>query len=62
LIFLPLLPYYHPRVATEYDAPTSTRRLEPPGFFGLNYGLGTPAVLLVAQTAYGAVLGSGYSW
>jgi hypothetical protein len=62
LIFMPLLPYYHPRVATEYDEPTSARRIEPPGFFGLNYGVGTPAVLLVAQTAYGAVLGAGYSW
>ena len=36
--------------------------MEPPGFFGLNYGFGTPVVLLVAQTAYGAVLGAGYPW
>lgn len=62
LIFLPALPYFHPRIATDYDSPTSRRRIEPPGFFGLNYGVGTPAVLLVAQTAYGAVLGVGYPW
>jgi len=62
LIFLPALPYLHPRIATEYDSPTSRRRVEPPGFFGLNYGVGTPAILLIAQTAYGAVLGAGYPW
>jgi len=62
LIFLPVLPYLHPRIATEYDSPTSQRRMEPPGFFGLNYGVGTPAILLLAQTAYGAVLGVGYPW
>ena len=62
LIFLPALPYLHPRIATDYDSPTSQRRMEPPGFFGLNYGYGTPVVLLVAQTAYGAVLGAGYPW
>lgn len=62
LLFLPVLPYVHPRVATEYDAPSGARRLEPPGFFGLNYGVGTPAVLLLAQAAYGAVLGAGHSW
>ncbi len=62
LIFLPLLPYCHPRVATEYDDPTSVRRIEPPGFFGLNYGVGTPAILLIAQAGYGAVLGWSYAW
>lgn len=60
LLFLPTLPYCHPRVATEYDRPTSRRRIEPPGFFGLNYGLNTPLVTLVAQTVYGSVLSTGY--
>lgn len=61
LLFLPVMPYLHPRVATEYDAPTPRRRLAPPGFLGLNYGIGTPAAILIAQTAYGAVLTIGYA-
>ncbi|MFL6661099.1 MAG: hypothetical protein ACJ8G7_02910 [Rhizobacter sp.] len=58
---LPLLPYVHPRVASEFDGPDATRRLEPPGFLALHYGNRTPAVLLVAYAAYGAVLGFGYA-
>ena len=54
---LPLLPYAHPRMASEHDGPSSGFRLEPPGFMGLNYGRGTPLTLLVAQTVYGAALG-----
>ena len=54
---LPLLPYAHPRMASEHDGPSSGFRLEPPGFLGLNYGRGTPLTLLVAQTVYGAALG-----
>ena len=34
---LPLLPYIHPRMASEYDGATATRQLEP-GLMGLNYG------------------------
>lgn len=55
---LPLLPQFHPRMATEYDGPTNTRRLEPPGFMGLNYGYRTPLVALVGHIAYGAILGA----
>jgi hypothetical protein len=54
---LPLMPYAHPRMASEHDGPSSDFRLEPPGFMGLNYGRGTPITLLVAQTVYGATLG-----
>jgi hypothetical protein len=54
---LPLLPYAHPRMASEHDGPSSEARLEPPGFMGLNYGRGTPVTLLAAQTVYGATLG-----
>jgi hypothetical protein len=54
---LPLLPYAHPRMASEHDGPSSEPRLEPPGFMGLNYGRGTPLTLLAAQTVYGAALG-----
>lgn len=59
-VFLPLLPYVHPRVATEYDSPTYRQRIEPPGFLGLNYGLGTPLTTLIAQCAFGLVMQIGY--
>ena len=54
---LPLLSYLHPRLASEYDGPTSGFRLEPPGFMGLNYGRATPLTTLLAQTVYGLTLG-----
>lgn len=55
---LPLLPYLHPRMASEYDGVAAgMRRLEPPGFLALNYGYTTPATTLLAQTVYGGVLG-----
>lgn len=54
---LPLLPYAHPRMASEYDGPVETFRLEPPGFMGLNYGRRTPLTTLLGQTVYGATLG-----
>lgn len=57
VVILPLVPYLHPRMANEFDGPTRTQRLEPPGFIGLNYGYRTPLTVLVAQAAYGAVLG-----
>lgn len=58
-VFLPLLPYVHPRLATEYHGPTALRLLEPPGPFGLNYGRATPATTILAQTVYGLVMGLG---
>lgn len=54
---LPLLPYVHPRMASEHDGPDRTYILEPPGFFGLNYGRRTPLTTLLGQTVYGLVLG-----
>jgi hypothetical protein len=54
---LPLLPYAHPRMASEYDGPCRTYVLEPPGFLALNYGRATPTTTLLAQTVYGATLG-----
>jgi len=59
-VLLPLMPYVHPRMASEFDGPDSRRRLEPPGFLALHYGLRTPLVLLVAYAAYGTILGAGY--
>lgn len=58
LVMLPIMPYLHPRMASEYEGPTDTRRLEPPGFLGLNYGYRTPLTTLAAQTAFGLVLGA----
>ena len=54
---LPLLPFIHPRLASEYHGATEIRQLEPPGFLGLNYGYRTPITTLLAQAVYGAVLG-----
>lgn len=50
----------HPRMAQPYRGPTPTRQLEPPGFFALNYGKGTPIVTLLAHLVYGSVLGVFY--
>ena len=54
---LPLLPFVHPRMASEYHGVTSLRLLEPPGFLAMNYGYGTPLATLLGQTVYGATLG-----
>ncbi len=54
---LPVLPYIHPRMASEYDGASATRQLEPPGFMAVNYGHQTPLTTLVGQGLYGAVLG-----
>jgi len=61
VVILPLLPEVHPRIATEYDGPSDGRRLEPPGFLGLNYGYRTPLVALIGHVVYGAVLGALFS-
>ena len=58
---LPMLPYIHPRVASEYDGPGLLKRLEPPGFLALHYGRGTPLFTLLAHVAYGTLLGIGFS-
>lgn len=60
VVVMPLLPYTHPRMATGYDRPTSERRLEPPGFLGLHYGIGTPLTTLLAHSAYGVIMGIGF--
>lgn len=61
VVVLPLLPYLHPRMATEYDGPTATRRLEPPGFLGLNYGRRTPLITIAGHVVYGVILGASFS-
>jgi hypothetical protein len=54
----PLLPFVHPRMASEYHGVTARRQLEPPGFLGMNYGYRTPATTLLGQVVYGATLGA----
>lgn len=58
---LPVFPHVHPRMATEYDGPSGQRRLEPPGFLGLNYGYRTPLITVIGHAVYGAILGAGMS-
>jgi len=58
---LPLLPAFHPRVARPHAGPTAERRLEPPGFFGENYGWSTGAVIVLAHVVFGTLLAVGAS-
>jgi hypothetical protein len=57
MVLLPLLPGLHPRMASRRAGPASTAVMEPPGLLGLNYGVQTPAVAIVAHVVYGTVLG-----
>lgn len=57
---LPALPGVHPRMASERRGPTVVRQLEPPGFFGLNYGYRTPLSIVLAHLAFGIILGAFY--
>jgi hypothetical protein len=54
---LPLLPFVHPRMASEYHGASTMRQLEPPGFLAMNYGYATPISTLLGQALYGATLG-----
>ena len=54
---LPLMPFVHPRMASEYHGPTMLRQLEPPGFLAMNYGYATPLWTFIAQAVYGGALG-----
>lgn len=55
---IPLLPFIHPRMASEHHGVTRLRQLEPPGFLAMNYGYQTPLVAVLAQAVYGGVLGA----
>ena len=57
---MPILPSFHPRMASEQRGPTPTRQLEPPGFLALNYGRRTPLSMILAHLVYGAILGAFY--
>lgn len=54
---LQVLSAFHPRMAHPYQGPTPTKQLQPPGFFAINYGRGTPVVTLIAHMVYGGMLG-----
>jgi len=58
VMMLPLLPYVHPRMASEYEGPIRGRRLQPPGFLALNYGYRTPLTTIAAHALYGLILGA----
>jgi len=53
-----LLPVVHPRMGSTFSSSRTATLLEPPGFMLRNYGRATPAVMLVAHAAYGAIVGA----
>jgi hypothetical protein len=57
---MPVLPAFHPRMAMADEGPTAVRRLEPPGFFAVHYGVRTPISVVLAHLVYGAILGGFY--
>lgn len=59
-VFLPMLPYVHPRIASEFDGPDAQRRIEPPGSFGLHYGRMTPIWTVAAQSVFGVIMALAY--
>jgi hypothetical protein len=61
VVFLPMLPHVHPRMASEFDDPEGSALLEPPGGAGLNYGRRTPLITLLGQLCYGVILGAAYT-
>jgi hypothetical protein len=58
LLVVPLLPFLHPRMASEHQGPTELRQIEPPGPLALHYGLSTPLAILVAHAIFGMVVGA----
>ncbi len=56
-LLLPFLPALHPRMASERSGPDLGTELEPPGLFGLNFGVATPVVTLAAHVVFGITLG-----
>jgi hypothetical protein len=60
LAAMPILPTFHPRMATEQHGPEPPRLLEPPGFMALHYGIRTPISVVTAHVIYGCILGAFY--
>lgn len=57
---MPVLPAFHPRMASAHHGPTEIRQLEPPGMLALHYGPNTPISVVLAHLVYGAILGAFY--
>jgi uncharacterized membrane protein YagU involved in acid resistance len=60
MVVLWMMPGLHPRMASEQHGPTATRQLEPPGIFGLNYGIRTPIAVILSHILFGIILGAFY--
>lgn len=60
LSLMPFIAGLHPRMATEQDGPDARRALQPPGFFGLNYGRRTPLFGVFSHLVYGLIMGTFY--
>jgi uncharacterized membrane protein YagU involved in acid resistance len=60
VVVVPLMPGFHPRMASQRHGPSAARMLEPPGFLALNYGLPTPVSVIVTHVVFGIVLGNFY--
>jgi uncharacterized membrane protein YagU involved in acid resistance len=61
VVVMSLLPSFHPRMASEQHGPTAARKLEPPGFMAMNYGIRTPIAVVLSHLVYGAILGALYA-
>jgi hypothetical protein len=60
VVFMPMMPHFHPRMVDDRQGPEPTWELEPPGFLALNYGRRTPLFAMLAHALYGLVLGAFY--
>ena len=60
LVIVPLLPSFHPRMASEQHGPAAHRLLEPPGFMAMHYGVRTPIAVMASHAIFGAILGAFY--
>jgi uncharacterized membrane protein YagU involved in acid resistance len=59
-VLMPAMPGLHPAMASERRGPTVVRQLEPPGLFGLHYGVQTPVTVVLAHLVFGLILGALY--
>jgi uncharacterized membrane protein YagU involved in acid resistance len=60
MVLMPLMPSFHPHMASEQHGPAANRDLEPPGFMALHYGIQTPVSVFAAHAIFGIILGAFY--
>jgi uncharacterized membrane protein YagU involved in acid resistance len=60
-VVLPVMPAFHPRMASTRAGPEPSRALQAPGFLGLHYGRGTMLVSVVAHAVFGVAFGAMYA-